>query len=53
LETQETPNIQGNTQQKEQCGGTTIPDFKLDNKTITIKTACTGTKTDMKNSGTE
>jgi hypothetical protein len=39
LETQETPNSQGNTQQKEQCWRYCNTDFKLYYKAIAIKTA--------------
>jgi hypothetical protein len=39
LETRETMNSQGNTEQKEQCWRVIIPDFKLYYRAIAIKTA--------------
>jgi hypothetical protein len=56
LETQKTSNSQGNTEQKSNPGGITIPAFKLFFRTVAIKTVPmhgTGTKIDMKTSGTE
>jgi hypothetical protein len=39
LETQETANSEGNTQQKDQCWRFAIPNFKLYYKAIQLKTA--------------
>jgi hypothetical protein len=39
LETQKTASSQGNTEQKSNAASTTIPNFKLYDKAITLKTA--------------
>jgi hypothetical protein len=53
LETQETANSQGNTQQKEQCWRYHNTRLQTILQAIAIKTHDTNTKTDMKISGIE
>jgi hypothetical protein len=52
METQVTSNSQAILSKKSNAGSITIPD-KLYYRSISIKTACTGTKTDRKTNGSE
>ena len=53
MQPKESPHGQENPKQKEQSGRHHATDFKLYYKAIVIKTACTGTKTEIQTNGTE